>query len=140
MPELDYMVLADYVRQDGGVIHILGAGIDTVFAVSVPTVHPFGIALRISFSTTEEPGEQHRLAVSFVGPDQPVLGATATFDTPPRPEGVPAHWRTGVGIALQIAVPLPRYGDYSCELDIDEGVITKSLDFRVIPRPDPVQS
>ena len=32
MPELDYMVLADYVRQDGGSIHIMGAGVDTVAA------------------------------------------------------------------------------------------------------------
>lgn len=41
MPELDYMVLADYVRQDGGVVHIMGAGVDTVFASAVPTVQPF---------------------------------------------------------------------------------------------------
>jgi uncharacterized protein DUF6941 len=140
MPELDYMVLADYVRQDGGVINIMGAGIDTVTAPAVPTVQPFGVALRISFSTTEEPGAQHRLTVSFVGPDQPVLSANAAFVTPPRPEDVPEHWRTGIGIALQIAVPLPRYGDYSCEVIIDDGAITRSADFRVVPRPNPPQS
>lgn len=32
MPELDYMLLADYVRQDGGVVHVMGAGVDTVTA------------------------------------------------------------------------------------------------------------
>ena len=48
MPELDYMVLADYVRQDAGVIHIMGAGVDTVTAPAVPTVQPFGVALRIT--------------------------------------------------------------------------------------------
>jgi len=37
VPELDYMVLADYVRQDGGVIHIMGAGVDTVTAPVVPS-------------------------------------------------------------------------------------------------------
>jgi hypothetical protein len=139
MPELDYMVLADYVRQDGGVIHILGAGVDTVYASAVPAVQPFGVALRISFSTTEEPGERHLLTVSFVGPDQPVLDVSAEFATPPRPPDVPEHWRPGIGIALQIPVPLPRYGDYSCELNIDDGAITKSFDIRVVPRPDPVQ-
>ncbi len=132
MPELDYMVLADYVRQDGGVIHIMGAGVDTVFAPAVPIVQPFGVALRISFSTTEEPGEEHRLTVTFIGPDNRLLDATATFVTPPRPPGVPEHWRTGLGVAVQIAVPLPQYGDYSCELDIDDGSITKSYEFRVI--------
>jgi hypothetical protein len=38
MPELDYMVLAEYVRQDNGVIHIMGAGVDTVATPAVPTV------------------------------------------------------------------------------------------------------
>jgi Family of unknown function (DUF6941) len=136
MPELDYMVLADYVRQDGPLTHIMGAGVDTVFTPAVPTMQPFGVAVRISFSTTEEPGEQHRLTVTFIGPDSPVLDASATFATPPRPPGVPEHWRTGLGIALQIAVPLPQYGDYSCELNIDDGAITKAYEFRVItPAP-----
>jgi len=135
MPELDYMVLADYVRQDSGVIHIMGAGIDTVFAPAVPTMQSFGVALRISFGTTEEPGEQHHLKVSFIGPDNPVLSASATFVTPPRPQDVPEHWRTGLGVGMQIAVPLPQYGDYSCELDIDDGAITKSYEFRVIEPP-----
>lgn len=140
MPELDYMVLADYVRQDSGVIHIMGAGVDTVFAPAVPTVQQFGVALRISFSTTEEPGERHRLIVSFIGPDQRVLDASAAFVTPQRPHDVPEHWRTGLGVAMQVPVPLPSYGDYSCELDIDDGRITKSFDIRVLPRPNPAQS
>ena len=135
MPELDYMVLADYVRQDGPLTHIMGAGVDTVFAPAVPTMQTFGVAVRISFSTTEEPGEQHRLTVTFIGPDSPVLDASATFATPPRVPGVPEHWRTGLGIAMQIVVPLPQYGDYSCELNIDDGAITKAYEFRVIEPP-----
>lgn len=132
MPELDYMVLADYVRQDGGVIHIMGAGIDTVTAPAVPTVQPFGLALRISFDTTEQSGEDHHLTVTFIGPDAPVLAANANFATPPRAPGVPEHWRTGLGVALQIPVSLPQYGDYSCELNIDDGAIIKSYEFRVV--------
>jgi len=30
MPELDFMVVADYVRTDAGVLHMVGAGFDTV--------------------------------------------------------------------------------------------------------------
>lgn len=89
MPLLDYMVLADYVRQDGGIIHIMGAGIDTIASPVVPAVQPLGVALRISFDTTEQIGEEHRLTVTFVGPDQPVLSASARFSTPGRPPGVP---------------------------------------------------
>jgi hypothetical protein len=132
MPQLDYMVLADYVRQDGGVMHIMGAGVDTVGTPAVPIVQPFGVALRLSFDTTEEPGEEHGLTVSFIGPDNRVLDANAAFITPPRPPGVPEHWRTGLNVALQIPVPLPQFGDYSCELSIDDGAITKSFEFRVV--------
>src|SRR5215472_10154522 len=50
MPELDYMVLADYVRQEAnGVIHIMGAGVDTITTAAVPTQWPLGVALRMSF-------------------------------------------------------------------------------------------
>lgn len=132
MPELDYMVLADYVRQDGGVIHIMGAGVDTVLAPVVPMVQPLGVALRISFGTEEPAGEVHRLTLRFSGPDQPVFTADARFVTPERPPNVPVHWRTAQGVALQVPVPLPRYGDYSCEVDIDDGTARQSYDFRVI--------
>lgn len=137
MPQLDYMVLADYVRQDSGVTHIMGAGIDTVIAASVPTARHVGIALRITFGTDEEVGAPHNLTVAFQAADgERLLEAKSSFATPPPAPGIPAHWRTGLGIALQIPLPLPRYGDYSLELDIDDGVITKSIDFRVVPRPD----
>ncbi len=52
MPELDYMVLADYVREDTGTIHIMGAGIDTFTVPQVPAAAPVGIALRITFGRT----------------------------------------------------------------------------------------
>lgn len=132
MPALDYMVLADYVRQDNGVMHIMGAGVDTVGTLAVPVVQPFGIAIRLSFDTTEEAGEEHHLTVSFIGPDKRVLDGNATFFTPPRPPGVPEHWKTGLNVVIQIPVPLPEFGDYSCELSIDDGAIVKSYEFRVV--------
>jgi hypothetical protein len=135
--QLDYMVLADYVRQDGGVIHILGAGIDTILAARVPAIQPLGIALRISFDAADPIGQQHHVKVSFVGPEKPVLTVEAPFSRPPQPPDVPEHWRTGLGVALQIPVPLPEYGDYACELVIDDGteIDARSIDFRVIPPP-----
>lgn len=135
--QLDYMVLADYVRQDGGVIHIMGAGIDTVQVAHVPAVQPLGVALRISFDAADPVGQKHRVRVSFVGPERPVLWAEAPFSTPPHPPDVPEHWRTSLGVAIQIPVPLPEYGDYACELAIDNGaeIDPRSIDFRVIPRP-----
>jgi hypothetical protein len=135
--QLDYMVLADYVRQDYGVVHIMGAGIDTIQAAHLPSVQQLGVAMRISFDTADQVGQQHHVKVSFLGPDHPVLTAEATFITPSQQPGVPEHWRTGLGVAFQIAVPLPSYGDYTCELAIDDGsdIDPRSIDFRVIRMP-----
>jgi hypothetical protein len=134
LPVLYYLVLADYVRLDNGIIHIMGAGVDTVATPAVPTVVNLGLAVRMSFDTTEQPGDEHTLKVTFIGPDQPVLDLSAAFVTPPRLPDVPDHWRTGLGLALQIPVPLPQYGDYSCTLSIDGDSIVKSYEFRVIRR------
>src|SRR5260370_32454537 len=120
MPELDYMVLADYVREDTGTIHIMGAGIDTFTVPQVPAAAPVGIALRITFGRTEEVGGRHLLKLIFQGPDQHLLDIDASFLTPPQPAGVPEHWRTAVGMALRLMLPLPAYGDYSLELVIDD--------------------
>jgi hypothetical protein len=134
--QLDYMVLADYVRQDGGVVHIMGAGIDTIATPIVPTVQSLGVALRFSFDASDAVGQEHDLSLSFVGPDHPVLSARAKLTTPPQQPGVPAHWRTVVGVALQVPVPLPAYGDYSCEVAVDGAadLEARSVDFRVVPR------
>ncbi|HEY5360305.1 MAG TPA: hypothetical protein VIJ82_21905 [Streptosporangiaceae bacterium] len=133
MPELDYMILADYVRQDGSTVHIMAAGVDTVFAPVVPTVQPFGIALRLTFGAEEEVGASHYLKITFQSADgEQLLVARSVFNTPPPKPEVPEHWRTAMGLAIQIPVPLPRYGDYAFELDIDDGAITKSIDVRAV--------
>ncbi len=135
------MVIADYVRQDAGAIHIMGAGVDTVVAPVVPTVQPFGIAVRITFGSTEEVGAPHRLTLTFQTADgQHLLDANVAFVTPPQVQGVPEHWRTALGVALQMPVLLPDYGDYAFELAIDDGAITKSIDVRVVPALNTAQS
>jgi hypothetical protein len=128
------MVLADYVRQDGGVVNIMGAGIDTISPPRVPVNQPIGIAVRISFDAADQVGQQHHVKISFVGPGHQVLTVEAHFVTPERPPGLPEHWRTSLGVASQLLVPLPSYGDYTCEFAVDDGSeILRSIDFRVVP-------
>ena len=47
MPELDFMVVADYVRTDAGVLNMVGAGFDTAHLPVVPGILTAGIGLRI---------------------------------------------------------------------------------------------
>ena len=43
MPELDFMVVADYVRTDAGVLHMVGAGFDAVRLPAVPGILIAGV-------------------------------------------------------------------------------------------------
>lgn len=137
MPELDYVVLADYVRQDAGTVHIMAAGIDTfgLPAAVLPVAVPVGIALRITFSSRDPVGEIHQLRFNFSGPsgDHLLLTATQNFPTPPQAAGVPDFWRTAVGIAARLALPIPAHGNYAFEVQLDDDPrLTRRLDLRAI--------
>jgi hypothetical protein len=133
MPEVDYMILADYVRQDSGVTHIMGAGVDTITTPRVPAAHPAGVVVRLTFGTTEPVGESHQLRLTFCGPDARLLELNGTFVTPPQAPGVPEFWRTAVSLVFTLMLPLPQYGDYCLDFVIDDEVTAKSVNVRVIP-------
>jgi hypothetical protein len=131
--ELDYVVLADYVRQDGGVTNIMAAGIDTFMIPQVPAAVPVGIVARIRFSSEEEAGARHRVDLTFQGEDGPVLEISNVFPAPSKPPGTPPHWWMSVSLVFKIALSFPRYGDYSLELVVDgDPDLAKSIDVRAI--------
>jgi len=135
MPVLDYVVLADYVRQDSGTIHIMAAGIDTfrIPAAALPTAVPVGIALRITFSTRDPVGDMHKLAFDFSGPPGDLLTAAQLFPTPPQVPGVPDYWRTAIGVAVRLALPFPSHGNYALQVMLDDDPeLSRRLDLRVI--------
>jgi hypothetical protein len=142
MPELDYVVLADYVRQDAGTTHIMGAGIDTFTmpASVLPAAVPVGLAVRIMFTSRDTVGQEHSINLTFSlrteddqAPEQPLMTATQRFPTPAAPPGVPAHWRTAVGIVIRFAVPIPQHGDYALDLTIDDDPrLSRRLDLRAV--------
>ncbi|WP_084963091.1 DUF6941 family protein [Thermoactinospora rubra] len=134
MPKLDFMIPAQFVRQLPGVLDILGAGVDTIHAPVVPTSHPLGLAIRITFDSTDTPGQAHRLRLEFTGEDGNLLTIRATLKAPPKIESVPLHWKTGLGIAIPLTLPIPKYGDYSLTLVIDDERV-HDLDLRAIPTP-----
>lgn len=135
MPELDYVVLADYVRQDAGTIHIMAAGIDTfnLPATVLPAAVPVGIALRIMFSSRDQAGEEHSLSLEFSGPPGNLLTARQRFHTPPPPPGVPDFWRTALGIVIRLALPIPSHGNYALQVMLDDDPrLSRRLDLRAI--------
>ncbi len=135
MPQLDYVVLADYVRQDAGTIHIMAAGLDTfgVPAALLPTALPVGLAARVTFSSQEQVGSVNQLSLVYSGPSGDLLTATQQFPTPAQAPGVPPHWRTALGIAVRLMLPIPVHGDYALQVMLNDDLeLTRRLDLRAI--------
>jgi hypothetical protein len=139
MPELEYLVLADYVRQDAGMTHIMGAGLDTINvpAAQLPVAVPVGLVARITFDSRDEVGAVHELKIEFQGPPGELLAATQEFRTPPPPPGVPDHWRTAFSIVARgVPLPIPEHGDYRLQVTLDaDPLMSRSLDVRAIEPP-----
>ena len=135
MPDLEYVVLADYVRQDAGATHIMGAGIDTfgIPAQQLPAAIPVGLVARITFSVRDQVGAEHEIRLVFQGPDSDLLDIRQPFPTPPPAPGVPEHWRTAFSLVARLALPFPRHGDYRLQVTLDDDPTqSRSLDIRAI--------
>lgn len=127
MPELDFMVIADYVRAEGGMLHMIAAGVDTMLVPSLPAVRPVGVGARILIDVAEA-RERHHVELIYQDEDgHRLLQVSAGFGPVGPDEPLPAPGRKyGVPIAFNIPLPIPRLGDYSLELLID-GADGKSI-------------
>lgn len=134
MPEIEYVILADYVRQDAGMTHIMGAGLDTITVPGDrPVAIPVGIVVRLTFTSRDEVGAEHDLAISFQRDGSDLLIVRQRFPTPPPPPGVPDFWRTALAVALRIALPIPGIGNYQLQVVLDQDPRqSRSLDVRAI--------
>lgn len=131
MPKLDFMILADYARTDGGVMHIMAAGVDTINAPSVPFGKQLAVAVRFVVDHEDVPGKVHQLGLIFADDDKVLATVGGHLAIPDRPDGLPIHWKVGLALALPIGLPFPSFGDYSLTLTLDEKEL-HSVDLRVI--------
>jgi hypothetical protein len=121
MAELDFMVVADYVRTDAGVLQMIGAGFDTVQVPAVPGLLTAGLGLRILLDVAEA-ADPHPFALIFRTADGArlaevtgVIGPVAGDSPQPSP-GRPYS----VVLALNTRLPIPAYGNYSLDLILDD--------------------
>jgi hypothetical protein len=116
MPDLDFMVVADYVRPENGVLHMIAAGIDTIYAGAVPSARQVGLGLRLLLTPAEAQYE-HPVELIFQDPDgRRIAQLRALLSPQPLAPAAKAGRKLGVVIAFNITLPLPGYGDFSFEL------------------------
>jgi hypothetical protein len=132
MPELDFMVVSDYVRAENGVLHMISGGVDTIAARSVPATRNIGIGLSLKVPRREL-AVHHTIRIVFHGTD----GARITevgAELPVRADVPSAATTRAVRVvtALNMSLPLPAYGDYSLELLVN-GNRKKEIPIYVIP-------
>jgi hypothetical protein len=135
VPVLDYALLCDYVRTEGGIAHVIAAGIDTIYTQDTPAGQNVGFLLRVSF-TRNECGRQHRVEVIFQDEDGQLLAQIMGVVEPEWPEDNPPNWRTGTLLGLNIGVPLPRFGLYAFEVLVNDSHM-RTVPLHVVQRDLP---
>jgi hypothetical protein len=131
MLQFDYALLCDYVRAEGGVAHVIAAGIDTIYRPEVPAVANLGLLAHFTF-TDEDVGQEHRLELQLADEEgQQVARITGTPPLQPVP-GLPEGWPYGGTITLNFGVPFSHHGPYRLTILLD-GNPVKTINLRVVP-------
>src|SRR5260370_35353690 len=116
MPQLDFMIVADFVRAEGAVLHMIAAGIDTIYTPVVPALHRLGVGIRLTM-TPAEAQYHHQIEITLQTEDGERLaqvngGFAPPGDVPELPPGV----RPSIAIPFNMNIPLPAYGRDSLKL------------------------
>jgi hypothetical protein len=120
MPELDFMVTADYVRVEGGVLHMIAAGFDAMIVPAVPAARPVGIGLRLLLDVAEA-RQPHQIELIYQDADgQRLTEISGTVGPIEEGQPLPPPGRPyGIPLAFNLMLPVPAHGDYSLELVVD---------------------
>ena len=134
MLQLDYALLCDYVRAEGGIAHVIAAGIDTINRPEVPSVANFGLFARVTF-TDEDLDQPHQFEVGLHDQGGEEIAHVTGARQLRAVEGLPEGWAYGAVLALNFGVPLPRFGTYTITILLD-GEPVKTINLRVVQAED----
>lgn len=131
MPEVDFMVVCDYVRTEGGLLHMIAAGVDRIRPQRLPMVQQFGVGVRLSL-TRVECDVPHEVQLVFQDEDgQRIMQMDAEVRVSFPERSLPGG-KVRTALALNVGVPLQQSGGYSFELLVDRQM-KKSVDMIVDP-------
>ena len=129
--KLEWMGLANYAEDQGGLLYIVGGGWDTI-NVQAPiegapegvfAVIPGTLVIRLLLQTTET-GKGHRLSFEIVDEDgQQLMKADGDFRVE-RNVGLPIGWDQGANLVFPLTgITLPKPGNYLINLRVDDELL-----------------
>jgi len=141
MPKLDWMLLANYAESPpgGGLIYIIGGGIDTVTVQAPIEGAPPGVqaginaylCIRVLFHITET-NREHSLEVEVIDEDGGSVAKVQGTMRVDRVVGLPASWEQGTNVVLPlIGLGLPKFGVYTINVSVN-GAHLGDRPFRVL--------
>jgi hypothetical protein len=135
VPELEYALLAEHVRQEGGLSYITAAGIDTLTTEQVPS--PWNLALLLGFrSADDEVGHASPLEISLRRDEFRLVQIQGEITPSERPADVPHDWPSRTTLGFNMGIVLPEYGVYSIDISVG-GEVRHTLPLRVIAPVQP---
>ena len=132
MAELDFLMLADHVKVEGGQVSLLGGGFDRVFTTAVPAPHVIGVVARVLF-TESECNQRHHVEMAFRQDQQLLAQAGGEVGATPA-EDAPPGWPVAALFGFNLQLILPVEGIYQVDLRLDGAVLrTQLFEVRLTP-------
>ena len=131
--KLDFAFLADAAEVVNGKLYVMGGSFDTLWAKTMPLIHPrLSLVLKLQF-TPSELDRNHKLEITLINADgQKIANVTGDIQpgkNPKTPSGYPHNFISVVNFNnLQLKV----HGDYSFEI-LANNTSLVSLPLRVSP-------
>jgi hypothetical protein len=130
--KLSYAFLADYAQVDSGKVHVIGGGVGVLWRQGFPAPMAVSVVFAVAYNNVEA-GTQRTFQLQLNDADGKEVAPPfeASFELPPRAEGVPSYvpLEAAFAVAMPGNVPiLPEPGAYVIELLLD-GNHVRSLAF-----------
>jgi hypothetical protein len=133
-----YAFLADYaMAHPDGKIYVVGGGLDTLFAASVPVIHPqMSLVAKIAFRPAEC-GRQHVIEIHALDNDGTAFLPVANMQiVPQRNEQAPTFPTTFQFVWNIQSLSLPAEGEYAFSILVDsQEVASVPLRVALIAQP-----
>jgi Family of unknown function (DUF6941) len=137
VPQLDYALVAEHVRVEGGLGFITAANIDTLAVNETPAAWNLAFFLGFRIGADEQPGQIAPVELVLRNAaGERLIEVQGAVTVPERPADLPPEWPLRSNLALNIGFIAPDFGVYYFDVVIDDQV-ARTLPLRVVAAAQP---